>query len=96
MDMSVVKKYDAFTMVIPCDAFITSGYRTPLKNKQVGGSKHSFHLKGKAIDVSFPGCSYPIEKLAMIAKKYFNGVIVYDRHLHLDIRENKYFGKGTY
>ena len=30
---------------------ITSAYRTPEKNKEVGGSENSSHLKGLAVDI---------------------------------------------
>ena len=69
----------------------TSRDRTPEQNKKVGGSKKSLHLqKNKAVDV-VPICEIDYLKLANIAKKYFNGVIIYPDHIHLDLREVPYF-----
>jgi hypothetical protein len=33
---------------------VTSGRRTPRRNKQVGGSPTSFHLRGRAVDFTGP------------------------------------------
>jgi uncharacterized protein YcbK (DUF882 family) len=34
---------------------INSGYRNPAHNKAVGGSPHSYHLRGMAADICVPG-----------------------------------------
>lgn len=34
---------------------VTSGYRSPLVNKHVGGSASSQHLRGEAADIKVPG-----------------------------------------
>ena len=33
---------------------ITSGYRCPALNRLVGGAQHSYHLKGRAVDLWLP------------------------------------------
>jgi len=36
--------------------FLTSDYRTPEHNQQVGGHPRSLHVKGRAVDFVTPGC----------------------------------------
>jgi len=91
--MVALKKFQNETA---CEVKISSGYRYPEKNKLVGGVKGSYHIQGKALDLYFPRCLTYMPDLAKIAFKYFNGVIVYKRHIHVDIRNVPYFGKGSY
>ena len=96
MDNSVTEKYKKFTEALSCDTVITSGDRTTDENRRVGGAKGSYHLKGEALDIAFPNCLTSMEDLGKIARRYFNGVIVYPRHIHVDIRKTPYHGKGRY
>jgi uncharacterized protein YcbK (DUF882 family) len=96
LDNEVLGKYNQLQEETGCTFVISSGHRTPRKNKEVGGADNSYHLYGKAIDVVPKTCRYSIFRLAQIAHKYFNGVIYYDKHIHLDIRKDKYFARGTY
>lgn len=32
--------------------YVTSGYRSPILNKAVGGARNSYHMKGRAADLS--------------------------------------------
>jgi uncharacterized protein YcbK (DUF882 family) len=73
---------------VPCKIRVTSGHRSPEKNKAVGGAKNSYHLYDRARDIAAP-CLKPV-KLAEIAKKYANGVITYKTHVHIDNRPYKY------
>lgn len=66
---------------------ITSGYRCPKYNLEVGGVKNSYHLLGMAADIHVPGIS--LDNLLSIAYKFgFQGIGFYPRRnfLHLDIR----------
>jgi uncharacterized protein YcbK (DUF882 family) len=84
---------------IGCNLYVTSGDRTPEHNKKVGGAKGSYHLKkGKALDIrKNKSCKLSYKEIAVEAKEYFNGIIWYDHHLHLDLRTTKkVFYKGSY
>lgn len=96
MNKKLLKAYEEFKKELSCKPIISSGYRSPKKNKAVGGAKNSYHLHGKALDLVFPKCLTHFDDIAQIAKKYFNGVIVYPNHIHVDIRKKPYFGKGKY
>lgn len=71
--------------------YINSGYRTPTRNKAVGGGKYSYHMRGMAADIRVNG---------MTAKEIANklnaiipdecGIIVYSTWVHIDTRTKKY------
>ena len=71
--------------------YINSGYRTPTRNKAVGGAKYSYHMRGMAADIRING---------MTAKEIANklnaiipdecGIIVYSTWVHIDTRTKKY------
>ena len=72
--------------------FLNSGYRSPAlnKNKAVGGTKDSQHLKGEAADIS---CKDAMEVLllAQIIFRYslpFDQMILHDSFLHLSFKAN--------
>lgn len=69
---------------------INSGYRSPEKNKSVGGAKMSQHMTGKAIDVQVKG-SYEerAEFVVAASRAGFTGVGVYSSFIHLDIRDSR-------
>jgi uncharacterized protein YcbK (DUF882 family) len=74
-----------------CDIIVTSGKRTPEKNKEVGGAPNSYHLKDMARDLVPKdtkcmnlrelfgyACSFP--ELTAILEKH---------HVHIDTRKKK-------
>lgn len=70
---------------------INSGYRTPTRNKAVGGAKYSYHMRGMAADIRVNGIS-PKElanKLNKIVPEEC-GIIVYNNWVHFDTRTKKY------
>lgn len=76
---------------------ITSGYRTPEHNAEVGGSKSSQHLLGRAADIRVAGVS--VEDVAAYAESLmpgWGGVGSYPVKagratgwVHVDTRQNK-------
>lgn len=69
---------------------ITSAYRTPTKNKAVGGETYSQHLYGKAADIKVKGVTP--KKVAEYAEKLLQnkgGIGTYSTFTHVDVRSTK-------
>ena len=74
---------------------ITSAYRTPTKNKAVGGETYSQHLYGKAADIKVKGVTP--QKVAAYAEKLLpgkGGIGTYSTFTHIDVRSTKARWKG--
>lgn len=74
---------------------ITSAYRTPPKNKGVGGEKYSQHLYGKAADIKVAGIAP--KSVAAYAEKLLvgrGGIGTYSTFTHIDVRAKKARWKG--
>lgn len=74
---------------------ITSAYRTPGRNKAVGGETYSQHLYGKAADIKVNGISP--KKVAAYAEtllKNKGGIGTYSAFTHIDVRGAKARWKG--
>jgi len=68
---------------------VTSGYRCPKHNAEVGGSETSLHMAGCAVDIVVDGMD--MRKLARLAGEcWFEGILVYEDHVHLDTRSDPY------
>lgn len=67
---------------------ITSCYRSPEKNRRVGGSPGSMHLKGRAVDIVCPQ-SANRAKIMKAALALGLTVGVMPTALHLDNRDNQ-------
>jgi uncharacterized protein YcbK (DUF882 family) len=63
---------------------ITSAYRTPRTNAQVGGATNSLHLTGKALDGQLLGLDLATYA-AMLQAFGAGGVGLYSRHVHWDV-----------
>lgn len=69
---------------------ITSAYRTPPKNKAVGGTAYSQHLYGRAADIKVAGISP--RKVAAYAETLIpksGGIGIYSTFTHIDVRAVK-------
>lgn len=74
---------------------ITSAYRTPGKNKAVGGQPYSQHLYGRAADIKVKGVTP--KKVAEYAEKLMpnkGGIGIYSTFTHIDTRSTKARWKG--
>ncbi len=69
---------------------ITSAYRTPKYNKQVGGVSNSQHCLGIASDIVVFGTT-PTEVYNYLSSKYPNtyGIGLYNSFVHVDVRATK-------
>jgi len=76
---------------------INSAYRTPQKNRAVGGAAASQHCYGTAADITVRGVS--VSKVAAYAREImpdWGGVGTYERQgfTHVDVREQRADWKG--
>ena len=74
---------------------INSAYRTPGRNKAVGGTAYSQHLYGRAADIQINGVSP--EKIAAYAEtllKNRGGIGIYGSFVHIDTRPTKSRWRG--
>ena len=69
---------------------ITSAYRTPGRNKTVGGQEYSQHLYGRAADIKVKGVS-PKKVAAHVETLLKNkgGIGIYSTFVHVDVRAAK-------
>lgn len=91
LDMNLVLELQKLRDIVGRPIDISSGYRTPEKNRSLpNSSPRSKHLSGIAVDLNIDGMS--VEEVYFIVKHLqFNGIGLYDGHIHLDIRDKKAF-----
>jgi uncharacterized protein YcbK (DUF882 family) len=98
IDSDLVLKLEMLRKAVGFKLLITSGYRSEDLNEKVGGAKHSYHLQGLAVDIATvnisPNGLYQLIKQAFLVG--FTGIIIYPRHVHLDLRPLEFFGLGSY
>lgn len=67
---------------------INSGYRCEKHNKEIKGSKTSYHMRGMAADIRCRKDKMP--QLLDESLKIFKGVIEYSTWIHVDVRDLQY------
>lgn len=74
---------------------ITSAYRTPARNKAVGGTTYSQHLYGKAADIKVRGIAPKrVAEYAETLLKGKGGIGTYSEFTHIDVRSTKARWRG--
>lgn len=89
MNPVLLEKLDALRESVGLPIVVSSGYRCPEHNADVGGVWNSQHVKGNAADIYCPGLS--VDTLADSAAILgFDGIGRYYRaeFVHLDCRDN--------
>lgn len=86
----LLQKLELLREQIAKPVIITSGFRCPSYNQEVGGVKNSYHLLGMAADIHVPGVSLACV-LTLAEEIGFKGIGIYPARnfLHLDIRPTK-------
>ena len=91
VDSYLVTILDILRNKVGKPVYINSGYRTPARNKAVGGAKYSYHMRGMAADIRVNGMSakqVANELNAIVPDEC--GIIVYKSWVHFDVRTSKY------
>jgi len=87
IDMKMVEKLQALREVMGVPLYITSAYRCPTHNRNVGGASQSRHIVGDAVDISVGNLNW--RALVAEAKRIGFTGIGYGQHrgfIHLDTR----------
>lgn len=93
-ELQLLRNYFGKPMVV------TSGARCERYNKKINGAPGSAHILGVGVDIAFDMSDvdslWHFIKFATMLD--FEGIIVYPRHVHLDMknRGNKKFATGNY
>lgn len=79
--------------LIKVPIIITSAYRTPDWNKRMGGTIHSYHLRGLAVDSRAIGVPLFVYYSYLLKYTSFNGYGYYKwkNFIHADLRNHKDF-----
>ena len=91
IDSYLVSILDILRNQVGKPVIINSGYRTPTRNKAVGGAKYSYHMRGMAADIRVNGMTAKeiADKLNKIIPDGC-GIIVYSTWVHIDTRAKTY------
>lgn len=87
LDPRLVVKLDLAREFAGIPFIITSGFRTPERNRRAGGGSNSAHLRGLAADIS---CKFSFERFRIVDGLYragFRRIVVYanQNSVHADI-----------
>lgn len=68
---------------------ITSGFRDPSRNLDVGGVRDSAHEKGLAVDIRLGEGDVPLRIVYGLGRAGFKRIGLYDKHIHVDCDDSK-------
>jgi len=85
----LVEKLDIARDIAGVPFIISSGYRCPKHNAEVGGKKNSAHLKGLAADIYVEDDETRWKILDALLKVGFNRIGIAKDFIHCDIDETK-------
>ncbi len=87
MSPVLLQKLDDLREMLGNPIIVSSGYRCPIHNSNVGGVSNSQHVLGRAADIWSPGISPGY--LAKLAERVgFDGIGIYSSWIHVDCRDN--------
>ncbi len=96
IDEMLIKVLQAVRDRIGRPVIVNSGYRCPTYNAQVGGRTRSYHLFGKAADITVYGMK-PTELAKIVFEELKRqgivggiGVYLLSNFVHVDVRETSY------
>ena len=99
IDHDLIPVIQRFREYVEAPVTINSAYRTSSYNKKVGGASNSYHLYGRALDISFNrNYKYLTNKQLMGSFFYtlkVKGIIEYSWGFHIDTRSNIYHKKDV-
>jgi len=84
LDPKFVTRLDNARSISMVPYKITSGYRSPEGNEEVGGVKASAHTKGLGVDLA---CADSHQRFRILKGLFAIGLTrigIYDRHIHVD------------
>jgi uncharacterized protein YcbK (DUF882 family) len=88
MDTLLFLKLDDLRGKLNLPLVVTSGFRCPKHNKEVGGKPNSYHLVGKAVDISTEGMNdFQRHQFLSLVKERFKGIGIGHTFIHMDLRE---------
>ena len=89
MDIAIVLALDLIRTDVGFPIHVTSGYRTPEHNVDVGGAAWSAHRTGKAADISCPDSRSRYLLIAAALRCGIKRIGIGKDFLHLDTDESK-------
>ena len=89
MDRNFVAMLDEARDIAGVSFKVTSGYRTELRNREVGGKVNSSHLVGKAADIHAPTSMLRFRIIAALIAAGFTRIGIGRTFIHVDNDSNK-------
>jgi citrate lyase synthetase len=89
MNLDFLHKLDEAREIAGVPFIITSGYRTPQHNLDVGGRVGSSHIKGLAVDISCDNSGHRERILTALIQVGFRRIGIAKSFIHTDLDHDK-------